>query len=136
MQELKTRVEHLMLGGSGLQEDLITKARAYVDHRFDEELRITEVARLLHVTPNYLSSQFRKKVGTTFVRYLTERRIDRAKELLRIPGIQVQEVARSVGYRSTRHFTRIFRSHCGIYPSEYRAGRRPPAIDRPVQDEV
>lgn len=102
-------------------EGLVEQVRSYVDRRYAEDLTIAEVARLLGITPNYLSNLFHKKTGTRFIRYLTERRIERAKELLAGGHSQVQTVAASVGFRSTRHFARVFKALCGVYPSEYRS---------------
>jgi two-component system response regulator YesN len=60
-----------------------------------------------------------KKIGTPFIKYLTKIRILKAKELLADPQNQVQKVAESVGYYSTRHFTKLFTEVIGCYPSEY-----------------
>lgn len=132
LEALRSASLRAMRHGHGGEEpeNLAEQVRAFVDRRYGEDLRITEVARLLGITPNYLSNLFHKKIGTRFVRYLTERRIERAKELLLGGRTQVQAVAASVGFRTTRHFTRVFKAYCGVYPSEYRASPSRDANER------
>ena len=108
-------------GGSG---DLVDQLKAHLDLRYADSLKIADLARLLHITPNYLSNLFHRRVGTTFIRYLTARRMERARELLCAQRVQIQEVARQVGYQSTRHFSRIFKGFYGIYPSDFRQQAR------------
>ncbi len=107
------------LGREGA-EALVEQVRGYVDRRYADDLRVSAIARTLEITPNYLSSLFHRKVGMTFVRYLTERRLLRARELLASEPLQVQEVARRVGYRSARRFTRAFKERFRARPSECR----------------
>ncbi|PKG25658.1 response regulator transcription factor [Niallia nealsonii] len=102
------------------QPDLIKLAISYIDENYMHNIGIGQIAELLQVTPNYLSTLFHKKTGTTFTKYITNTRILKAKELLLNPSKKVQEVAETVGYFSTRHFTKLFTEIVGCYPSEYR----------------
>lgn len=101
---------------------LIDQVRSFLDLRFAEDVTVAELARRLNLTPNYLSNLFHQQLGTTFSRYLTSRRMKRARELLADGRSQIQEVAHAVGYRSTRHFSRTFKGHFGVYPSDFRDG--------------
>jgi len=101
--------------------DVIQKVADFVDKRYMEDIAIGTLAGEFNVTPNYLSTLFRKRHGVTFVKYLTNTRMLKAKELLLTKsGIKVHEVAQAVGYFSTRHFTKLFHEHYGCYPSEIR----------------
>lgn len=102
------------------QPDLIQLAISYIDENYMHNIGIGQIAELLQVTPNYLSTLFHKKTGTTFTKYITNTRILKAKELLLDPSKKVQAVAETVGYFSTRHFTKLFTEIVGCYPSEYR----------------
>ncbi|GKU81115.1 response regulator [Niallia sp. NCCP-28] len=102
------------------QPDLIKLAISYIDENYMHNIGIGQIAELLQVTPNYLSTLFHKKTGSTFTKYITNTRILKAKELLLDPSKKVQEVAETVGYFSTRHFTKLFTEIVGCYPSEYR----------------
>jgi two-component system, response regulator YesN len=92
---------------------------AYIHEHYNDDIGIAQIADLLGVTPNYLSALFSKKTGSTFMKYLTRIRMLKAQELLLGNDIQVKDVATSVGYYSTRHFTKLFKEFTGIYPSEF-----------------
>jgi two-component system response regulator YesN len=100
------------------QGDMIAQVILFIEQNYQSDISITQIAERLQVTPNYLSALFHKKIGITFIKYLTKIRLLRAKELLADPEMRVQQVAELVGYTSTRHFTKIFTSSFGYYPSE------------------
>ena len=75
-----------------------------------------------NISPNYFSGVFSQEMGQTFVEYLTEKRMERAKELLRYSGKRSSEVAYEVGYRDPRYFSFLFKKTQGCTPSSYRAG--------------
>ncbi|MFC7442068.1 response regulator transcription factor [Laceyella putida] len=102
------------------QHDAVDQVIAFIDQHYMNDIGIGQIAETLGVTPNYLSTLFRKKTGTTFMKYLTRIRMLKAKELLTKSDIQVQQVAEQVGYYSVRHFTKLFTEFAGCYPSEYR----------------
>ncbi|SEN73896.1 response regulator transcription factor [Lihuaxuella thermophila] len=108
--------------GKYASHDLIEEVKRYIDQHYMHQIGIGEIADKLGVTPNYLSTLFHRKTGTTFVKYLTRIRMLKAKELLKNPSIQIQQVAERVGYYSPRHFTKLFVRFFGCYPSEYRDG--------------
>ncbi len=106
--------------------DIIGQVISFVDQHYMHDVGIGQIAEHLHITPNYLSTLFHKKTGATFMVYLTETRMLRAKELLADPNIQIQQVAEQVGYTSARYFTKLFTEFVGCYPSEYRSRFRSP----------
>jgi two-component system response regulator YesN len=89
----------------------------YLNHHLVDEVRVPDIAASLALSPNYLSSLYRKTAGVTISERLTELRMLRAKELLSMPGNAVKAVAADVGYRSTRHFARLYHQRFGHYPS-------------------
>ena len=103
---------------------LVERAMAVLERRYRENIGIGQIAERLGVTPNYLSTVFKKETGTNFTRRLTELRLDKSKELLLKADANVGEVARSLGYQSGRHFTRLFKDRFGKTPSEWMAGAR------------
>ncbi len=100
--------------------DIVDQVIAFVDEHFMSNIGIGQIAEQLKITPNYLSTLFHRKTGINFMAYLKKVRMLKAKELLVDPNIQVHQVARQVGYFSTRHFARLFAEHYGCLPSEYR----------------
>ncbi|MCY1251201.1 HTH-type transcriptional activator Btr [compost metagenome] len=67
------------------------------------------------------SRLFKKQTGVSFVEYLTQLRMEKAKELLLRPDEKVYEIALAVGYQDSRYFSQIFRKYTGDTPSEYRS---------------
>jgi two-component system, response regulator YesN len=109
---------------------LIDQVIKYVEEHYMEDIGIGQIAQELHVTPNYLSTLFHKRIGVTFIKYLTRIRILKAKELLADPKNKVQKVAETVGYYSTRHFTKLFTEIIGCYPSEFQKNIRSGITDQ------
>lgn len=98
---------------------LVQRTLQIVDERFQETIGINEIADLLYVTPNYLSSVFKRVMNIPFTRYLTHKRMEAAKKLLLTDGATVKDVAYKVGYSSSKHFTKLFKKHFFLSPSEY-----------------
>jgi len=100
--------------------DVIDQVVALIDQNYTRDISIGQLAEQLNITPNYLSTLFHKKTGSTFLNYLKRKRLFKAKELLADPNSQVHEVAEQVGYFSVRHFARLFTEQFGCLPSEFR----------------
>ncbi|MDT8977112.1 response regulator [Paenibacillus sp. chi10] len=102
-----------------MNKDIVQQVVALVDEHYMHNIGMKQIADMFHVTPNYLSSLFHKKHGIPFLKYVTETRMLKAKELLlKEPHLKVQEVAEAVGYYSARHFAKLFRDYYECYPSE------------------
>ncbi|EPY10401.1 response regulator [Paenibacillus alvei] len=102
-----------------MNKDIVQQVVAFVDEHYMHNIGMKQIADMFHVTPNYLSSLFHKKHGTPFLKYVTETRMLKAKDLLlKEPHLKVQEVAEAVGYYSARHFAKLFRDYYECYPSE------------------
>jgi two-component system response regulator YesN len=104
--------------------DLVEQVLRYTEEHYAEDIGIGQIAAVLDVSPNYLSTLFHKKTGVTFVKHLTKLRMLKAKELLLSTNLQVKQVAEQVGYYSTRHFTKLFTEAFGRYPSDIRESVR------------
>ena len=104
-------------------KSMLKRALHYIDENYtDENLSLNAVAKAANISPNYFSGVFSQEMGQTFVEYLTEKRMTRAKELLRYSGKRSSEVAYEVGYRDPRYFSFLFKKTQGCTPSSYRMG--------------
>ncbi|MGE5612921.1 MAG: helix-turn-helix domain-containing protein [Bacillota bacterium] len=107
------------------QRDLLNQAIAYIDEHYHEEsLSLDRVAKRVNISPNYFSAIFSQEVGMTFIEYLTGKRIDEAKRLLRQSDKRSGEIAFTVGYKDPHYFSFVFKKVTGLTPSEYRRGDR------------
>ncbi|MGN8644817.1 response regulator transcription factor [Gracilibacillus sp. HCP3S3_G5_1] len=98
---------------------LVEQVKEHVHHYYDQEITLTEIADMLYVNRNYLSQLFKKVTGETFVNYLNNYRITKAKELLREKRYMVYEVSEMVGYQNSTYFSQVFKAITGVSPSEY-----------------
>lgn len=102
---------------------LLKQAVAYIDsHYTDETLSLNQVAKEINISANYLSAVFSQEMGATFTEYVTGRRMDKAKELLRSTDKRSGEVAVAVGYRDPHYFSFLFKKTQGCTPRDYRGG--------------
>lgn len=103
--------------------DMIGRALAYIDENFaDENISLKEVAGYTNVSANYFSAVFSQEMRQTFVEYLTQKRMDRARELLRQTDKRTAEIAAEVGYKDPHYFSFVFRKTQGCTPRDYRTG--------------
>ena len=106
---------------------LLKQAVAYIDsHYTDETLSLNQVAREVNISANYLSAVFSQETGETFTEYVTGRRMDLAKELLRTTDKRSGEVAAAVGYKDPHYFSFLFKKTQGCTPRDYRGGGKRP----------
>ncbi|MFP4978706.1 response regulator [Paenibacillus sp. CN-4] len=129
LKTLLTRYADKLLADKNKAEgepaDMIAEVIHYIERHYASDVSIAQLAEKLGITPNYLSTAFHKKTGSTFTKYLTRLRIHRAKELLSTTSLPVKDVALQVGYYSTRHFVKLFSEYEGCYPTEYKKQRKP-----------
>lgn len=105
---------------------LVDKAKNYVRSHFSSpELSTRLVADFVGLSPNYFSNAFKQYAGTTFIKYLTNYRISRARELLRTTDCSVAEVAGRVGYDNVNYFSAVFHRATGMPPLAYKEGDNP-----------
>jgi AraC-like DNA-binding protein len=119
--------EHLSMLGNQMaiqQENaeplVIRRAREFIHERHSENLRLGQVARAINSSPFYFCKLFKKAIGLNFTAYVARVRVEKAKNLLLNPDVQVSEIAYAVGFQSLTHFNRVFKALVGQTPSLYR----------------
>lgn len=89
-------------------------------HFSDPNLTLQLVAERVDLSATYFSRQFKEEYGKSFIHYLTELRMEKAKELLIDIHLKTYEIAEMVGYNDYPHFTKTFKKYHKISPKEYR----------------
>jgi YesN/AraC family two-component response regulator len=101
-------------------ERMIDSVISDIRNHYTEDIQLTTLASKYSVSIAKLSTEIKKKVGMTFSDYLTQLRIQRAKELLSDESMSVSEIAEIVGYNDYFYFIKVFKKVQGISPSKYR----------------
>ena len=90
------------------------------EHYTDEQISLNSVASSVGVSGSYLSSLFSREMNQTFVEYVTGKKMEKARQLLREEQVHTAEAAAAVGYRDPHYFSFVFRRTQGCTPREYR----------------
>lgn len=92
------------------------------ENYMDADFSLNQLAEKIKFSPNHLSMVFRKEMGQTFSKYLTEFRMNKAKELLRCTNKKSGVIAMEVGYKDSHYFTYLFKKTQGVTPLQWRNG--------------
>ena len=107
---------------AGRYHDLLGETKKYIEaHYTSEDLSLNEVARAVNLSASYFSALFSQEMGKTFTEYVTERRMDKACELLRTTNLRSSEIAFAIGYKDAHYFSFLFKKSRGCTPRDYRA---------------
>jgi two-component system response regulator YesN len=106
----------------GQNKSLIRQAREYIEQHYgDHDLSLHVLAARANLSDSHFSVVFSQETGSTFKEYLTDIRINKAKELLRMTGLRSVDIAYQVGYNDPHYFSSVFKKHTGLSPSEFRS---------------
>lgn len=100
-------------------KQVIETVKQYIADTFDQDLSLQHVAEQVNLNPSYLSRLFRKETGQTFVNYVAQYRIEKAKHMLKDSDEPIYKIAEAVGY-TEQTFRRVFKNMHGMSPNEYR----------------
>lgn len=101
---------------------LVSRAVAFVRENYGKQMSLESTAYSLGISPNRLSRLFSEETGKGFSDYLIEFRIDKAKELLVLPGASIKHVSITCGYPDPNYFSRLFKKVTGQTPTAFSSG--------------
>ncbi len=109
---------------SSRYEDVVSEVLRYIENNYaDEELSLNMLASHVNFSPNHLSMIFSQQTGQTLIKYLTDFRMNKAKELLRCSGKKSSVISVEVGYKDPHYFSYLFKKTQGMTPTQYRGGK-------------
>lgn len=98
------------------------QAKEYInEHYADESISLNETAAYLNISPSYFSAVFSRETGKSFIRYLTDLRMSKAKELLKCTDLRCSDISFAVGYKDPHYFSYLFKKLENCSPMQYRA---------------
>lgn len=93
----------------------------YFEDHYSEKISLERIAENMYLSTFYISKIFKSETGDTPIRHLINIRLEKAREILeQRPGMNIKEVAAMVGYEDAYHFSKQFKKHYGISPSQVR----------------
>lgn len=100
---------------------VVDQILSFFEDHYDEKISLDQIAENMYLSPFYISKIFKSETGDTPIRHLINIRLDRAKELLE-EGYEgsIQEIAAKVGYDDAYHFSKLFKKHFGLTPTQAR----------------
>ena len=103
-----------------MDDHLINKIAMYLREHLDEDISLNSLSYKFNLNAQYISQLFKSQIGVNFLAYLTNIRIQKAKSLLLASSNSIVDVSQAVGYNDYRVFTKVFKKHVGISPSQFR----------------
>lgn len=102
-------------------KNVVVKALKYAKEHYNENLRISDIANEVFVTPNYFSKIFKEETGENFTEWLNKYRVEQAKKLMVIqPESKIYDIAEATGFHDYKYFTFIFKKYTGHTPYSYK----------------
>lgn len=129
LAEMRQETEHYLLAvcerirekRSGKMANLVERVRDIIRRRYaDGDLTVADIGKEVYLTPTYVSLLFKQETGQTVNEYLTQVRVEKAKELLRDPQYKFYDICYAIGYTDPSYFTKLFKKVTGVTPSFYR----------------
>ncbi|WP_163183241.1 response regulator [Neobacillus sedimentimangrovi] len=111
---------HVQVWRNNHAKGMLHMAKEFIEAHFAESITLEQVAEYVELSPYYFSKLFKDRFGMTFIDYLTELRIKQAKMMIVDQGKSLKEICYSVGYKDPNYFSRVFKKHTGLSPTEYR----------------
>lgn len=104
----------------------LDRSLRHIHSSYTEDIPIPELARMENLSSSRYHALFRQQTGTSPVRYIARLRMQHACQLLRSTDLSVNRIGEMVGYRDPHFFSKLFKSHMGVSPTEYRSKPREP----------
>ena len=101
-------------------EALANEIRRFIDENYRDSINLDILADHFHFSREYIGRVFRARYGCAVYEYIQQQRLEKARELLSNPRLTLQTIAEYLGYSNANYFSKAFRRHYQISPTEYR----------------
>ncbi|WP_415319127.1 response regulator transcription factor [Clostridium perfringens] len=104
------------------EEKIVDKVSKYIDDNMDKMLKLEELASICNLSPGYFSRIFKKETGKTVITYINEKKVERAKKLLKESKEPIINISLDLGFDDCGYFIRVFKKITGLTPKAFREG--------------
>ena len=108
-------------GRGGLPKTRLNRALEYIEANLDRDLHLDELAKACGFSSFHFAKLFKQSTGASPHQYVLERRLERAKALLRMPELSLSQISLDTGFADQSHLTNVFRKFLGVSPAKFRA---------------
>lgn len=98
---------------------IIDQVQSYIDHHYKQDITVEELGQMVRCSPNHLNTVFRKAVGKPIHRYITDKRLSVACDLLKEKELLIKQIAYKVGFSDPLYFSRLFQRRFNQTPSQF-----------------
>ena len=109
---------------SGLSRERLQQVREYVEAHLEDRVSLTDLAQVVCLSPYHFSRSFKLALGVSPHRYVTQRRLERAKTLMRRTNQPLAQIALQAGFADQSHLTSVFHRETGLTPGQFRAATK------------
>ncbi|UKS28467.1 AraC family transcriptional regulator [Paenibacillus sp. HWE-109] len=117
---LQMTMQGQVSSSTAVKDPLVRKVEVYLEDFQSNRLSVGELAASLHMSYGHLSRQYKKLTGQTIINRMNQIRLEKAKELMKLPGLRIAEIAEQAGFADLCYFSRAFKKHYGASPQNYR----------------
>ena len=116
-------VTHISNKNTETSNEVVEAAKKYIESNYNKNITLEDVSMRVNISAYYLSRIFKESTGENFIDYLTNLRIERAKELISTTQYSMKEICNMCGYSDPNYFSKSFKKNVGVTPTEYREGK-------------
>jgi len=121
LRQHATTRPHLPTYEGGLPSRQLRQVLDYIDAHLDQEIKLTDLARLIEMSQYHFSRLFKQSLGVSPYQYLLQQRVECAKQLLKNTDRLITDVAFACGFNSHSHLSKQFKQLTGMTPKAYRS---------------
>ena len=102
------------------ENPIIKKVCDYIRDHISENISLDQMALVAQVSSFYLSKLFKEEKGETFITYISDLRLEKAKQMLTTTTTTIKEISTDIGYNDQNYFSKLFKNKFGVSPTEFR----------------
>lgn len=119
LERLKNEISCLLEPKASTYTVFLEKARQYVYDNIDKRILLRDAAHFAYISPAYLSVLFKREYNQSFIDFVNQTKIERACELMIKGDFRIGEISYMLGFENAYYFSRVFRRHMSMSPSEF-----------------
>lgn len=102
----------------------VLKAMDFINKNIYEKITLDTIGKEVNLNSKYFSKKFKDEVGTNFHKYVLEKKVEKAKELLTSENLPYSKISNRLNFNSQSHFISVFKKEVGLTPKEYRDNQK------------